>query len=152
MKAFAVDAAVLAQAKDIIAQGAPCVFLEEGRIAAPGQGKGVQPLLTALREQPEQLKKQAVIDKIVGKAAAMLCVLGKVQGVYAMTISRSGAEYLAAYGVPFSYEKMVEYIENRTGDGMCPMEAAVQTLSDPEEGAAALRETLARLRGLASKT
>ena len=64
---------VLAEARRLILEeDVPCVFVREGAVLRPGEGTGVRPLVRALDEEPELLRGSVVVDKIVGKAAAML--------------------------------------------------------------------------------
>lgn len=137
---------VLAEARRLILEeDVPCVFVREGAVLRPGEGTGVRPLVRALDEDPELLRGSVVVDKIVGKAAAMLAVLGGAAGVYGLTMSAAARDYLAARGVPAEWETLTERIINRTGTGLCPMETAVLDIDDPAEGLAALRETMGRL-------
>lgn len=137
---------VLAEARRLILEeDVPCVFVREGAVLRPGEGTGVRPLVRALDEEPELLRGSVVVDKIVGKAAAMLAVLGGAAGVYGLTMSAAARDYLAARGVPAEWETLTERIINRTGTGLCPMETAVLDIDDPAEGLAALRETMGRL-------
>lgn len=129
----------------ILEEDVPCVFVREGAVLRPGEGTGVRPLVRALDEEPELLRGSVVVDKIVGKAAAMLAVLGGAAGVYGLTMSAAARDYLAARGVPAEWETLTERIINRTGTGLCPMETAVLDIDDPAEGLAALRETMGRL-------
>lgn len=137
---------VLAEARRLILEeDVPCVFVREGAVLRPGEGTGVRPLVRALDEDPELLRGSVVVDKIVGKAAAMLAVLGGAAGVYGLTMSAAARDYLAARGIPAEWETLTERIINRTGTGLCPMETAVLDIDDPAEGLAALRETMGRL-------
>lgn len=137
---------VLAEARRLILEeDVPCVFVREGAVLRPGEGTGVRPLVRALDEEPELLRGSVVVDKIVGKAAAMLAVLGGAAGVYGLTMSAAARDYLAARGIPAEWETLTERIINRTGTGLCPMETAVLDIDDPAEGLAALRETMGRL-------
>lgn len=137
---------VLAEARRLILEeDVPCVFVREGAVLRPGEGTGVRPLVRALDEDPELLRGSVVVDKIVGKAAAMLAVLGGAAGVYGLTMSAAARDYLAARGIPAEWETLAECIINRTGTGLCPMETAVLDIDDPAEGLAALRETMGRL-------
>ncbi|MGN8890295.1 DUF1893 domain-containing protein [Dysosmobacter sp. HCP28S3_G4] len=137
---------VLAEARRLILEeDVPCVFVREGAVLRPGEGTGVRPLVRALDEEPELLRGSVVVDKIVGKAAAMLAVLGGAAGVYGLTMSAAARDYLAARGVPAEWETLTERIINRTGTGLCPMETAVLDIDDPAEGLTALRETMGRL-------
>ena len=137
---------VLAEARRLILEeDVPCVFVREGAVLRPGEGTGVRPLVRALDEEPELLRGSVVVDKIVGKAAAMLAVLGGAAGVYGLTMSAAARDYLAARGIPAEWETLTERIINRTGTSLCPMETAVLDIDDPAEGLAALRETMGRL-------
>lgn len=137
---------VLAEARRLILEeDVPCVFVRDGAVLKPGEGTGVRPLVRALDEEPELLRGSVVVDKIVGKAAAMLAVLGGAAGVYGLTMSAAARDYLAARGISAEWETLAERIINRTGTGLCPMETAVLDIDDPAEGLAALRETMRRL-------
>jgi uncharacterized membrane protein len=107
------------------------------------KGDGVKPLL----EIPDgDLKDAKVYDKIVGKAVAAVCVHGGVRKVYGKVMSRAAAEYLKRYNIPRSYDILVEYIKNRAGDGVCPIEAAVAAADDPAEGLRAVQTAVSALR------
>lgn len=121
------------------------VLLRGGQPAEYLHGRGVRPLLQLLEERPQALADGCWVDKIVGKAAAMLAVLGRAGGVYALTASRLGLQFLAEHGLPAAAEQEVPQIVNRRGDGLCPLEQSVQALQDPAEAPARLRETIAVL-------
>ena len=130
----------------ILENDIPCVFCRNGQIVREGIGTGVGPLISAWETEPELLRGTVIVDKIVGKAAAMLAVLGGTAGVYGLTMSEAARDYLAAHGVPYGYDLCIEHIINRTGTGLCPMEQTVLTIETPEEGYLALKETMKRLR------
>ena len=88
------------------------------------------------------LKGFSAADKVVGKAAAILYVLLKVEAVYAPVMSEGAISVLAENGISAFYDKKVSRIINRTGDGLCPMEQAVSDVTDPEEGLKKIRERL----------
>ncbi len=124
---------------------ADCVLLQPDQPPYPASGRGVRPLLQLLQNDPQRLQGAVLVDKIIGKAAAMLAVLGGVRQVFALTASEPGLAYLAANGIPAQAHAMVRQIVNRTGDGLCPLEQSVLTLNDPHEGRAAIQKTVARL-------
>ena len=70
-----------------------------------------------------------VVDKVIGKATAMLLILSKVKYIYAYVLSEKAKEILEYYHISYDCEKVVPYIINRTHDGMCPMEKTVYDLS-----------------------
>lgn len=129
----------------ILEEDAPCVFVREGAPLRTGEGAGVRPLIAAYETEPELLRGAVVVDKIVGKAAAMLAVLGGAAGVYGLTMSAAARDYLASRGVPAAWETLTGRIINRGGTGLCPMETAVLEIEDPAEGLEALQETMRQL-------
>jgi hypothetical protein len=130
----------------ILEEGVPCVFLRDGAVAGVGEGTGVRPLIDTYDRRPELLRGAVVVDRIVGKAAAMLAVLGGAAGIYGLTISEAARDYLAVRGIPCGYDDCIARIINRAGTGLCPMEQAVLTEEDPAAGLATLRETMRRLQ------
>ena len=133
-------------ALDAIRAGkAECVLLRAGQDPVYGHGLGVRPLLQALDNAPETLRCAVLVDKVIGKAAAVLAVRGGVRRAVALTASEAGLVCFAAHGVPAEAETVVPYIENRTHDGLCPLEQSVLDIDDPAEGEAAIRATVACL-------
>ncbi len=123
----------------LIAQGtASCVVIRRSVIEHTELGQGIGPLLKLHDEGA--LRGAYVVDKIVGRAAAMILVSGGADGCYAETMSRGAKEYLKAHGIPARYTTLTDTIINREGNGMCPMEETVKEITDPAEGLAALRK------------
>jgi hypothetical protein len=81
----------------------------------------------------EGLESSVVADKIVGRAAAMLCVYCGVRAVYAVVLSDGGKKVLQDQGVSLEFENLVPNILNRQQTGMCPFEKIVAAVSDAEE-------------------
>lgn len=136
----------ICSAAEAIRQGnADCVLLHPNTEPFYGHGRGVRPLVQLLEQDPVRLKGALLVDKIIGKAAAMLAVLGGVKQVYALTISLAGQQYLQAHGIAVQGEVTVEQIFNRTGDGLCPLEQSVLELEDAQQGYRQLKKTIARL-------
>ena len=104
--------------------------------------RGIAPMMALIAEKND-LTGFSAADRVVGKAAAMLFVKAKIKELFAETISRSAAEFLRNSGLPFSYRTMTEYIVNRDGTGRCPMESAVLSCNDAEEGYLLLQQKLA---------
>ncbi len=123
---------------------AACVVLRDGELVRAETGRGVTPMIRLYEDGA--LQGAYVVDKIVGKAAAMLMTLGGVSGCYALTVSRAALGWFSGHGIPVEYEVCAEYIVNRTGDGICPMEQTVKELTDPSEALTALKQKIAELR------
>ena len=135
----------VASAINLINEGtAACVVLRDGCIIHSEKGDGIAPIIRAY--ELSQLKGTLVVDKIVGKAAAMVMTLGEVSSVHGKVMSRAGMEYLVSHGIEASADEVVETIENRRKDGMCPMEETVLFIDDPREALDALKNKIESLR------
>lgn len=86
----------------------------------PRTGRG-RPL-PAAHEEPQLLRGAFIADKVVGKGAAALMVLGGVEGLFADVVSRPALELLAGAGIAVEYTVVVPNIVNRAGTGTCPVE------------------------------
>lgn len=100
---------------------------------------GIGPILNPMKENQSFFEDAIVVDRVIGKATAMLLVLSKVQYVYAYVMSEKAKEILDMYHVEYGYEETVPYIINRTHDGMCPMEKTVYEMTDLDEAFEALK-------------
>lgn len=74
-----------------------------------------------------------MVDKIVGRAAALLFVLGKVERVITPLASESAIDVLDAAGIEWFAERRIPYIVNRDRTGMCPMEQLANSCATPQE-------------------
>ena len=106
--------------------------------------RGIRPLLDLL-DSCTDTAGFAAADKVVGKAAAYLYCLLKVERLYAKVISEPALIALQPAGIPTEFDQLVPAIRNRTGDGFCPMESAVWNIGDPQEALSAIRHTLERI-------
>ena len=121
-----------------------CAVIREGKLLATETGRGITPLLSFYEKG--LLKDAVVVDKIVGRAAALLLLAGGARACHAVTASEGAIALLSRRGFRFSYEERTPHIQNRTGDGLCPMELATAAVTNPKQAPAALRARLAELR------
>ena len=125
-------------------KGYTCVLCRGDEIFADRR-RGVKPLLELL-ETNKDFSGFSAADKVVGKAAAHLyCLLG-VKTLHAGVISQPAKQVLAENGVAITFDREVSAIQNRTKDGLCPMESAVWNISDHKEAHAAILQTLEKLQ------
>lgn len=108
--------------------------------------KGIAPIMDILVEKPALLKGAQVADKVIGRAAALLLIKGGISSLYTAVISEHALEVLKNTDIHVSYDKCVDYIVNRKGDGMCPMENAVLNIDNPDEAYDVLKAKLEELR------
>ena len=132
------------RAKTLLEENNYTFVLCKGEKIISSTKHGVKPLVE-LVDSAENLNGFSAADKIVGKAAAMLYVLLGVKEAYAEVLSRAGAEVFAKYKIACEYGEITEQIINRNGDGICPMEKAVQEIDDPALGSKAIKNKLALL-------
>lgn len=96
-------------------------------------GRGVTDLYALLREDPGFLKGASIADKVVGKAAAALMILGGVKEVFADVISQRAIDLFAGSEVCVSYDTVVPHIINRTKTGWCPLEIRCYDRLTPQD-------------------
>lgn len=113
-------------------EGCSCV-IRNGYETRIFRERGVKDLYRLLREYPEVLKGAVVADKVVGKAAAALMILGGVEEVFAQVISQSAHSLFKTTSIQVNYIRQVPHIINRTQSGWCPLETRCFTLQTPEE-------------------
>lgn len=123
--------------------GYTCVLCDNDRILT-SRKNGIAPLLERI-EAGENLRNICAADRIIGKAAAMLLILGGARAVHGDVMSVAAKELLEVNGIEVSFDTLTQQIVNRKGDGPCPMEQAVASLTDPADAPKVLRETLNRL-------
>lgn len=103
--------------------------------------RGVKPLLHLLENEKDFLKGASVADKVIGKAAALLMVLGGIKEVHTNVISEPAAEVFEKHNITFFFDKKVERIINRKGDGLCPMETLCMDVEEPSEAFEKIKRT-----------
>jgi len=135
---------LLDEMKALVAGGTSVVAARDGVIVAQETGRGVAPLLKLA--DAGLLKDAVVVDKVIGRAAAAICVQGGATHVYARLMSNDAAADLRARGIACAAETMVEKILNRDKTDVCPMEKAVAGMADPAKMVAAIRKTAEELR------
>ena len=106
--------------------------------------RGVADLFRLQHEEPQLLRGAFIADKVVGKGAAALMVLGGVEGLFADVVSRPALELLAGAGIAVEYTVVVPNIVNRAGTGTCPVEQLCA-------GAASAAECLPLIEGVLQK-
>ena len=95
--------------------------------------RGVNSLIKLIEEDKSQLSGSLIADKVIGKAAALLMIYAGVKEIYAPIISKPALQTLLKHNVKVYYDKEVERIINRKGDGLCPMETLCLDIEKPDE-------------------
>ena len=100
---------------------------------------GIKPLINLIEEKKEY-KGYSAADKVVGKAAAFLYTLLGVKNLYGKVMCKAAVEILKKEGINYEYTILTEFIQNRTKNGICPIEEAVQNCTNAEDAREAIRE------------
>ncbi|MCR5569222.1 MAG: DUF1893 domain-containing protein [Paludibacteraceae bacterium] len=84
--------------------------------------QGVADLYNLLTNEPGALKGALVADKVVGKGAASLMIVGGIAELHTHIISEPAIKLLELSGIRYSFDEKVGHIENRDKSGWCPVE------------------------------
>ena len=103
---------------------------QKGKISFQDE-HGIQPLLIQIKNKG--LKNAMVVDKVIGKAAALLMAYGKVKQVHTNIIAKDAITVFEKYKIKYSYNEVVDYIQNAKKDGLCPMEQKVLNTDNPKK-------------------
>ena len=107
--------------------------MANGNVFRTFDRRGVADLYRLLREEPEFLHGAVVADKVVGKAAAALMLLGGVAELHTDIISSKAIELLHGSRLRYTFDREVPHIINRTRDGWCPLETRCRDCRTAEE-------------------
>lgn len=98
---------------------------------------GVRDLEYLLDHDPEMLHGAVIADKVIGKAAAAMVVVGGVKELYAEVLSKKATPFLEEAGIAYTYGTLVDTIKEE--GGRCQLEKITAPASTPEETVALLR-------------
>ena len=109
-------------------------------------GRGISDLYGLLTEHPGWLRGASVADKVVGKGAAALLILGGVRELFAGVVSTSALGLLKDSGIPVRFSQEVAHIVNRKGDGVCPVETLCKECTTAAQCLSLIREFVAKIK------
>ncbi len=109
-----------------------CV-IQNGEVTRCFTQRGVADLYRLLKEEPQFLHGAKLADKVIGKGAAALAVLGGIRQVYADVMSHPALALFRQYDIEAEAAEVVENIRNRRGDGNCPVETLCRDAATAEE-------------------
>ncbi len=106
----------------ILHDGGHSLVVANGKDVRTFDGRGISDLYNILNEDPEFLQGAEIADKVVGKGAAALMIMGGIDALYTDVISVPALELLHETAIKVGFGKQVDNIINRKGDGICPVE------------------------------
>ena len=118
------------------------VIAKDGRIIFENGSPGIGALLHAIEKLGKEAIGSSVADRIVGRAAAMLCAYSKVASVFAVMMSEEGIKVLEDNKIHYRFENRVQNILNQEGTDICPFEKLVMGFVKPEEAYKKLKSFL----------
>lgn len=130
--------------KMIRSQKATFVVVKNSKIVSATSPKGIAHLIEC--HESGKLEGTFVADSIIGKAAAMIFSLSGVKSCYGQNMSKSALEILEKNNITATYDVLTDFIQNRKGDGMCPMEATVLDVHDNATALKVLKEKIKELK------
>lgn len=111
------------------------IILKGNQTLFTSRREGMRPLLDAINIcGRDQLSGTIVIDKIVGKAAALLISYFKASEIHTEILSETGRTVLDIQGIKYSYQQLLPIIMNKMGTDICPFEQTVLEVTDPTCG------------------
>lgn len=115
----------------LLHDGSSLVIVKQGKIIFETGQSGVGGFLLAIETLgQDRLFGVSVADRIVGRAAALLCVYCGVKAVYAVVLSEGGKKVLEENAVVFEFGSLVSTILNRQKTDACPFEKLVSDVHD----------------------
>ncbi|RLI47180.1 hypothetical protein DRO69_01235 [Candidatus Bathyarchaeota archaeon] len=109
------------------------LIVKDGETIFATKSQGIRGLLQAIEKIGKQLRGSSVADRIVGRAAALLCAYFKASSVFAVTLSEEGEKMLKENEISYRFENRVPNILNYKRTDICPFEKHVMKLTKPEE-------------------
>jgi len=128
----------------LIEEDLSLVIVKKGKVIFETKKQGISGFLQAIEKLDKNLVAASAADKIVGVAAALLCVYAGVVSVFALTISEGGMRVLEDNNIACQFERTVPNILNRDKKDVCPFEKLAMTAGNSEEAYVKLRSCTSR--------
>lgn len=124
--------------------GYSCV-ITDGKTVRTFTKRGVADLYDLLQNDAEFLRGASVADKVVGKGAAAIMIMGGVKRLYTDVISDEALELLRDSKVEVTFGQRVPHIINRTHTGRCPLEMCCSDARSAEECMPLIKDFMKRM-------
>jgi hypothetical protein len=115
------------------------VVVRDGETVWESAAPGVASLLDAV-ENEARVRGAALADRVVGRAVALVAVHGAIAAVHGEVMSEPAVAVLRSHGTLLSYDRRVQFVHNRAGTGLCPLEQLTAPIDSPSDALIALRE------------
>ena len=135
----------------LIEEDLSLVIVKKGKVIFETKRQGINGFLQAIEKLDKNLVATSAADKIVGVAAAMLCVYAGVTSVFALTISEQGIKVFEANNIAYRFEKKVPNILNRDKKDACPFEKLAIDSGNSEEAYVKLKSCASQAMSKSAK-
>jgi len=115
------------------------VVIRGNKIVYHSKERGLKPLLSLLENNPEVLIGSIIGDRVVGRAAAFLCLYAKVKAVFAMSIADEAIDILEKHGCFPAWLEATPYLVERNMPSRNKLDLALHDIEDPELAFAAIK-------------
>lgn len=122
-----------------------CVIANKEKIRTFTQ-RGIADLYDLLLSEPDFLKEALIADKVVGKGAAALMILGGIKELYTDLISTKALELFRQWNIEVSFAEEVPFIWNRDRTGGCPVETLCDNVESPADMLPLIRNFIEKMR------
>ena len=107
------------------------VIVKDAKVIFSSKEKGIKPIYIAVNTLKDKLHNSSVADRVIGKAAAMLCKYSNVKALHTKLISESAIKVLEKENIIFTYDESAPYIKNRDKTDLCPVEKLSSDIDNP---------------------
>jgi len=121
-------------AQEFKSQGYSLAVVKNQEILFASRKSGLLPLLEAAEHLKEQLRGSALADKVIGKAAALLCLHFKISALYTPLLSQPAQKLLEKSGIHLIADSLTARILAPGGESTCPMEELTWMVDEPAQG------------------
>ena len=116
----------------LLSENLTCVISDNKEIIFTSKKRGVTPLIDFINSL--KIKDNYYLaDKVIGKAAALLCIKAGIMYVTTIVISTPAKIIFQKNAITFEFETEVLAISNRENTGLCPMEHLSKGIATPDE-------------------
>ena len=95
---------------------------KNGKLLFSSRRDGLLPLLEYINMFSTGYTDVEVFDKVIGNAAALLCIKANCCEVYSPVASQLAVKTLYKHGIKYHLDCIVPYIKQKSSEEMCPME------------------------------
>jgi len=127
--------------QEFVTSGDNIRVYRRNRLIFHSTGDRLIPLLEYIDHYQPCQQPVVIYDRVVGNAAALLCILAGSREVYSPVGSQLATRTLDQYGVNNHFNRIVPYIQQAGGGGICPMER-LSIHKTPEEFYRAVKDVI----------